>query len=122
MIAQGPTYWSKASCIFEGCVGSYWAHRRLFARYYDGECMLKIFDDTWAAIDTWGLSNQVAWIEEPHTVHGAHDTASFRCIHEQSQCKRPHQVLGSAWARSAIGREWKHRHWEESKTSKGGQC
>jgi hypothetical protein len=36
MLGQGPTYCSMASCIFEGCVGSFWAHRRPFARYYDG--------------------------------------------------------------------------------------
>jgi len=34
------------------------------------------------------------------------NTAGFRCIHEQSQCKRPHQVLRSPWARSAFWREW----------------
>jgi hypothetical protein len=30
--------------------------------------------------------------------------------------------LRSPWAWSAIWREWKHRHWEDSKTSKRGQC
>jgi hypothetical protein len=26
MIGQGPIYWSRASCIFEGCAGSFYAH------------------------------------------------------------------------------------------------
>jgi len=74
-----------------------------------------------AVINTWGLWNPVACIEAPHTMHGARHTAGFRCIHEQSQCKRPHQVLGSPWVQSAIWREGMHRFWEESKTSKTGQ-
>jgi len=55
-------------------------------------------------------------------MHGAHHTAGIGCTHEQSQCKRPHQFLGSPWARSAIGREWKHRHRNKSKTSKRRPC
>ena len=55
-------------------------------------------------------------------MHSARHTAVFRCIHEQSRCKRLHQVLGSPWAQSAISREWKHTHREESKTSNRMQC
>ena len=29
----------------------------------------------------------MACIEEPHTMHGAHHTAGFRCIHEQTGVK-----------------------------------
>jgi len=65
--------------------------------------------------------NRMASIEEPHTMHGAHHTAGFRCINQQSWCKGPHQVLGSPWAQSAISRKWKHSHWEELKASKRGQ-
>jgi len=64
----------------------------------------------------------VACIEEPHTVHGARHTAGFRCINKQSRCKRPHEVFRSPWAGSAIWREWKHRHQNESKTSKQGNA
>jgi len=67
-------------------------------------------------------SSGLACIEKPYTMHGARHTAGFRCIHEQSRCQRPHEILGSPWARSAICREWNQRHWEESKTSKRGQC
>jgi len=54
-------------------------------------------------------------------MHGACHSACVWCFHVQSRWKRPHQVLGSPWARSAIWREWKHRPWEESKTVKVGQ-
>jgi len=37
----------------------------------------------------------VACIAEPHTKHCASHTNSVRCVHEQSCCKRPHQVLES---------------------------
>jgi len=36
VIGQEPTYGNKASCTFERCAGSFWAHHRPFARYYDG--------------------------------------------------------------------------------------
>jgi len=39
-------------------------------------------------------------------MHGACHTAGFRCIHDQSWGKRPHQLLRSPWGRSAICREW----------------
>ena len=84
--------------------------------------MLELLDDSRAAINPWGLLNQVPCIEEPHTMVGASHTAGFRCIHEQSLCRRPHQVMGSPWAWSVIWREWKHRHWEEPKTANRGQC
>jgi len=35
----------------------------------------------------------VAHIEKPYTLHGARHSAGFGCIHEQSGCKRPQQVL-----------------------------
>jgi len=37
----------------------------------------------------------VASIEEPLSMDGTRHTAGFRCIHEDSQCKRPHQIFGS---------------------------
>jgi len=55
-------------------------------------------------------------------MHGACHSACFGLIHVQSRCKRRHKVLGRPSVQSAIWSEWKHRHWEESKTSKGGQC
>ena len=54
-------------------------------------------------------------------MNGAHHTAGFRCIHERSQCKRPHEDLVSPWVWSAICREWNHRYQQESKISKRGQ-
>jgi len=104
MTGQGPTYWSNASHTFEGCAWSFWAYRRPFAWYYDWYCFLKVLEDMRATINTWCLWNRVAGIEELHTMHGAHHIARYRCIHEQSRCERPHQVLESPWAWSAIGR------------------
>jgi len=87
MIGQGPTFWSKGSCTFEGCAGSFWAYGRPFTWYYNGKCFLKLVDAMRAAINTWGLWNWVAGIEELHTLHGARHTAGFRCIHEKSRCE-----------------------------------
>jgi len=122
MIDHGPTYRRKASRGFEGRAGSCWAYRWPFATNYDWQCFLKLANDTRAAINTWGLRNRVAWIEKPHSMHGARHTAGVGCIPEQSRWKRPHEVFGSPWAGSAVWREWNHRYWEESKTSKRGQC
>jgi len=121
MLSQGPTYWSRASRALEGRSWSFWACRRPFAWNYNWYCLLKLLDDTWASINPWGRWNRVACIEEPHTVHGRRHTAGCRCIHEQSQCYRPHHVLGSPLARSAIWREWERRHWEESNASERWQ-
>jgi len=55
-------------------------------------------------------------------MHGTRHSACFRCLHEQSMCKRLHQVLESPSAWSAIWREWKHRHWEESRLHKVGNA
>jgi hypothetical protein len=60
-------------------------------------------------------------IWKPHTMHGARDSACFGCIHDQSGWDRPHQVLRRPWMQSALWRQWQHRYWEESKTSKRGQ-
>jgi len=120
-IGRGPTYWSKASSTFEGHAWSCWAYWRLFAWNYDWWCLLKLLNDTRAAIDTRVLRNRVACIEEPHTMHGARHTAGFRCIHEQSRCERPHEVLGSPWVWLAIGRQWSHSHCDESKASERRQ-
>jgi len=122
IVGQGPTYWSKARCTFEGLSWSFWAYQWLFAGNYAWWRVLKLLDESWAAIHPWGLRNRVAFIEEPHTMHGARHIAGFRCIHEQSGCKRQHQVVGSPWAWSAIWREWMHGRWEESMTSKRRQC
>jgi hypothetical protein len=55
-------------------------------------------------------------------MHLAHHTAGLRCIHEQSQCKRQRQIMGIPWARSAIWREWKHRHRERQRLRKEGNA
>jgi len=73
-------------------------------------------------INPCGLRNRVTCNEQPHHMLGAHFSACCWWGHEQSGCKRPHPVLGSPWARSAIWREWKHSYWEESKTAKEGKC
>jgi len=117
-----PTYCSKASRTFQGRAWSCLTHWQPFAWYYDRQCFIKLLDDMRAAINTWALWNRVVCIEIPHTMHSAHHKTGFSCILEQARCKRPHQVLGSPWGWSAIWREWKHRHWEESKTLKWGQC
>jgi len=36
-------------------------------------------------------------------MHGAHHSTCFGCVHEQSWCKQPRQVLGSPSALSSIG-------------------
>jgi len=55
-------------------------------------------------------------------MHGACHTAGFRCIHGKSWRNRIQQVMRSPCARSAIWREWQHRHWEESKTWNEGNA
>jgi hypothetical protein len=70
----------------------------------------------------WDLLNQVACIETPYTMHGERHTATFRWIHEQSWCKRPYEVLAFRRVQSAIWREWKQSHQENSKTSERGKC
>jgi len=122
MIGQRPTYWSKSTHIVEGCNWSFGVYRRLFARILNWNYILKLLDDSGATIIPWGLGNRVACIEEPYTMHGAYHTAGLRCIHEQSQCERPHHVLWSTSARSLIWKESQRRQWEESKTSTRGQC
>jgi hypothetical protein len=119
---QGSAYGSTPSRTFEGSSWSFRTDWRPFTWNYHRQRFLKLLDDSRTTNYPWGLRNRVARIEKPYTMHGARHSAVFGCIHEQSGCKRPHQVLGSPWARSAIWREWKHRHWEESKTSKRGQC
>jgi len=81
-IGQGPTYQSKACCTCEGRSWLFWACWRLFASNYDWWCIFKLLSDLGAAINPSGLRNRVACIEEPHTMHGAHHTACFSCIHE----------------------------------------
>jgi len=122
MIGQWPAYWSKVSRTVEGCDWLFSASRRPFDRYYDWYCFHNILDGTWAAMKTWGLWNCVASIEKPPTLHGARHIAGIRCIHEQSSCMRPYEVLGSLWVRSALWRGWKNRHWAQSKTLKRGLC
>jgi len=73
-------------------------------------------------VDDSGLQNGVASMEEPQTMCGAHHSACFKCIDEESLCEMPHQVLGNWSMRLAISREWKNGDWEEWKTSKRGQC
>ena len=118
----GSTYWSTDSRIFDVSSWSFWAHWRPFTRYNNRERFFKLLNDSRITIYPWGLRNRVARIEKPHTMHGACHSAWFGSIHEQSWCKRPHQVLGSPWVQLPIWRESKHRHWEEPKTSKRGQC
>jgi len=102
--------------------GSYGDYQRLFTWDYDRQCFFNSLDDSGTTINPRGPRNEVACNDKPHTTHGACHSACFVCVHEQSWCNRLHQVLGRSWARSAIWREWKHEHWEESKTAKRGQC
>jgi len=119
---QGSAYGSTSSRTFERSSWSFWTDWRLFTWNYNRQRFLKLLDDSRTTHYPWGPRNLVGHIEKPYTMHGARHSAVFGRIHEHSGCKRPHQVLGSPWARSAIWREWKHRHWEESKTSKRGKC
>ena len=116
------TYWSMASQTIEKSSWLFWPDRRQFTQNVNQYWFLKLHEDSRIPNHNSDLRNQVARIAIPHTTHGANHSAWFGGIHEQSGCKRPHPVLGCPWARSAIWREWKHRHWEESKTSKRGQC
>jgi len=118
---QGSPYRSTNSRTFEGSSRSFWADWWPFTWNHNQSCFLKLLGDSQITQYPWGLRNQVACIKKQHTMHGAHHWARFGYIHEQSGCNRPHQVLGSPQARSAIWRDWKQRHWEESKTSKSGQ-
>ena len=111
-----------AGRMFEGCVWLLGVSRGLFVWYYKWRCILKLLNDTPAAINTWVLGNRVAWIEEHYIVQYARHTAGSRCIHAHSRCQRLHQVFGSPWARSAIWWAWKNRNGEESKTSQRWQC
>jgi len=122
IIGQGSTYWSKASHTFKGSAGLFWAYRWPLTWNYNWKRLRKLLDDSGTTIHTWGVRNRVACIEKPHTMHGACHSACFRCGYEQSLCQSRYKVVGSTWARSAIWREWQHRYWEESKTSKRGQC
>jgi len=105
MICQGSTYWGMASCSFQGSSWPFWACQWPFTCNYTWLCFLKSLDDSGTGINPWGLPNRVACIEEPYTMHNADYTAGYRCIHETSRCKRPHQALGCPWAWSAI---WRH--------------
>ena len=87
MIGQGPTYWSNASHTFGERTWSFWASWQPIARNYDWQCFLKLLDDSRATMRYWCLRTRVACIEEPHTMPGAHHTAGFSCIYEQSGCK-----------------------------------
>jgi len=119
MIGQRHTHCRKACRTFERCAWSCWTCPRPLAWDYDRQWFLEWLEDMRTAINTSVLRNRVACIEEPHIMYGAHHTAGFRCIHEQSGWNGLRQVLGSPWAQSAIWREWKHRHWNQSKTAKG---
>jgi len=83
LIGQGLTYWIKASCAFEEHAWSFWAYRLPVAWNYDRSCFLRLLNDSWAAINTWGPQNPVACIEEPHNMHSTHHLVVFRCIHER---------------------------------------
>jgi len=121
IIGQGSTYWGKASHTFESSSWAFWAYRWLCTWNHDWWCLIKLVDVPWTTVNTWGLRNLMACFAKPHTMYGARHSACFRCIHEHSRDKRPHQVMGSPWARSTTWRELKYRHSEESKTSKGWQ-
>jgi len=111
---QGSAYGSTASRTFERSSWSIRTDWRPFPWNYNQQRFFKLVDYSQTTHYPWGLRNWVAQIEEPHTIHGARHSACFGCIHEQSGCIRPHQDLGSPWARSAIWREGKHRHWADS--------
>jgi hypothetical protein len=119
---QGSAYGSTSSQTFERSPWSFRTYWRPFTWNYNRQRFLKLLDDSRTTNHTGGLRNRVARIEKPYTMHGTRHLVVFGHIQEQSGCKRLHQVLGSPWARSAVWREWKHRHWEESKTSNRGKC
>jgi len=119
---QRSAYGSMASWTFERSPSPFCADWRPFTWNGNWWLFLKLLDDSGTRNYPWGLWNRVARIQKPHTMHGIRHSACFGCIHELCRCNRPQQVLGSPCARSAIWREWQHRHWEESKTSKRGQC
>jgi len=122
IIHQGSTYWSKASHTFGGSSWSFWAYQWLFTWEYDWQCCSKWLDDSGTTINLWGLRTALACNAKPHTMPGAHHSAGSGCIYEQYRYKRPHQVLGGPSAWSAIWREWKHSHRDESKTGKRGNA
>ena len=104
MIGQLSTYWSRVSCAFDGSSWSSWAYWQPFTWNYHSKRFLKLHKNWGITITSWDLQNRVACIEKPHTMHGACNSVCVRCIYEQSGYKRPHQVLGSPWGRSAIRR------------------
>jgi len=102
---QESAYGSISRRTFERRSWSFRTDWRLFTWNYNRQRFLKLLNDLRTTNYPWGLWNRVAPIEKPHTMHGARHSAVFGRIHKQSGCKRPHQVLGSPWARSAIWRE-----------------
>ena len=104
---QGSAYGSTSSWTFERSSWSFQTDWRPFIWNYNQQRFLKLLYDSRTTNYPWGRRNRVACIEKPHTVHGARHSAVFGRIHAQPGCKRPHQVLRSPWARSAIWREWK---------------
>jgi len=122
IVYPGSTYWSKASHIFWGRTSFFWAYWWPLTWDYNWQCLPKSLDDSGTTINPWSLRNRVACNQEPHTMYGAHHSASIGFIHVQSRCNRLHQILGSPWPAEAIWRGRKHSHWEESKTAKRGRC
>jgi hypothetical protein len=115
---HGPTHWRKDNRRLYWHAWSFWDYRWPVAWQYDWSCFFNLLDDMWAAINTSGLRNWVGCFEELHTMHGTCHIAGFQCIHKQSGCKWPHQVLGIPWVQSAIWREWKYRYWDKSRLRK----
>jgi len=99
---QGLAYKCTASRTFEGSSWSFRTDWRLYTWNYNWQCFLKLLNHSRTAHYPWGLRNRVAHIEKPLTMHGTRHSVCFACIHEQSWCKRPHQVWGSPWGQSAI--------------------
>jgi len=122
IIGQQLTYWSNGIHTFEESSRSFWAYQWPFTWYSDCQSFLNFLDDSVCTISPWDLRNGVACNEEPHTMHGAHHSACFGCVHEQFRCKRPHQVLGIPWVWSAMYRECMHSLWESRKLRKKGNA
>jgi len=101
---QGSAYGSTSSRTFDRSCWSFRTDWQPFTWNYHRQHFLKLLDDSGTTMYPSGVRNWVARIEKPDTMHGASHSTVFGRIHEQSGCKRPHEVLRSPWAQSAVWR------------------
>lgn len=121
IIGNWSAHSGKASHSFVEYSWLYWAYRWPFTWKYNWQYFLKLMNVWELIINSWSLRIWVACIQQPHTMHGAPHSVCTRCIHMQSQCKKPYQVLQSPWVGSAIWSERKCRYCTASKTLKWEQ-